>query len=90
VKKQKALLVEECEHLKKVKQDCEKRLDETLSEKKELEISMHSKLNELQQFKSDSENYKADQLSHAQVILNLQMQRIAFLILIFFYFLQEI
>lgn len=64
LKKQKALLAEESEHAKKVKEDCEKRMEQAIAEKSRLETSMQARLNELQQVKTESEKSQADQLSN--------------------------
>ena len=62
------MLVEENEHVKNVKEEGEKRLAEAMTEKSKIESTMQAKLNELQQVKSESEKYQADQLSNVHVI----------------------
>jgi chaperonin cofactor prefoldin len=59
-------LAEESDHAKKVKEDCEKRMAEAIAEKASVESTMQARLNELQQVKSESEKYQADQLSNVQ------------------------
>ena len=58
-----------------MKDELEKRLEETMNEKNKLELNIQEKINELQVFKSESEKKQVDHMSTNHVVVPFKIMK---------------